>query len=122
MTCAGRRERLLAKIMPRVRICETCRPGMDTPCHEWTGPDSGKGRGGGYARMCVDGATMAVHIVIWIIHHGPIPPRKQLDHRCNNRRCVNEEHLELVTHKENQRRRAQRQLHAALESERRAAA
>lgn len=83
-------------------------------CYLWTGPDSGEGRGGGYGRMCVDGATMAVHIVMWVIRHGPIPPRKQLDHTCGDlpgnagRRCVNPDHLEMVTHLKNQRRRAAR--------------
>jgi hypothetical protein len=48
---------------------------------------------------------MAVHIVMFVLEHGPIPPRKQLDHLCRTRRCVNADHLELVTHKENQRRR-----------------
>lgn len=77
-------------------------------CYVWQGPDSGKkGRGRGYPRMCVDGATMAVHIVMWIIRHGPIPPRKQIDHVCRNKMCVNPDplHTEMVTHKENQRRR-----------------
>ncbi|WP_409999214.1 HNH endonuclease signature motif containing protein [Bradyrhizobium sp. SZCCHNG3015] len=55
--------------------------------------------------MCLDGGTMAVHIVMYVLEHGPIPPRKQLDHRCRARRCVNADHLEMVTHKENQRRR-----------------
>lgn len=100
----SRRDRLFAKIMARVIIT------IDG-CHLWTGPDSGSGRGGGYGRMCVDGATMAVHIVMWIIANGPIPPKKQLDHCCPagpNRRCCNPDHLELVTHLKNQRRRAQR--------------
>lgn len=79
---------------------------MDTPCLLWTGPTSGStGRGAGYPRMCVDGGTMAVHIVMWVIENGPVPPRKQLDHLCRNRLCVSPDHLEMVTHKENQRRR-----------------
>jgi hypothetical protein len=48
---------------------------------------------------------MATHIVMWTVEHGPIPPRKQLDHLCRNRLCANADHLELVTHKQNQRRR-----------------
>ncbi|MDQ0472781.1 hypothetical protein QO011_005811 [Labrys wisconsinensis] len=46
---------------------------------------------------------------MWIVEHGPIPPRKQLDHCCpgRRRRCINpwSEHTELVTHKRNQARR-----------------
>src|SRR6185503_20948058 len=49
-------------------------------CLVWTGPTSGhNGRGRGYPRMNVDGATMAVHIVMWVIDNGPVPPKKQLD-------------------------------------------
>lgn len=113
---SDRRERLFAKIMRRVRVHLTPLPGMATPCWEWTGPDSGTGRGGGYGRMSVDGATMAVHIVMWIIHNGPIPPRKQIDHRCAFRRCCNPDHLEMVTHKRNQRRRDARRTALVCES------
>ena len=35
---------------------------------------------------------------------GPIPAGKQLDHLCRNRMCVNPEHLEPVTAKENTKR------------------
>lgn len=82
--------------------------GLSTPCWFWTGPTSGNGRGGGYARMNLDGATVAVHKAAWINEHGMVPPRKQLDHRCHHRRCVREDHLDLVTHKQNQKRRDKR--------------
>ena len=76
-------------------------------CLIWTGPTSGEtGRGRGYPRMSLDGATVAVHIASYVIHYGPIPPRKQIDHRCRKRLCVRPDHLEMVTHLENQRRRA----------------
>jgi HNH endonuclease len=99
----SRRERIKAKIMARVQVVDGPR---DTPCYIWTGPTSGStGRGKDYGRVCIDGGTMATHIVMWVIDHGPIPPRKQLDHLCRNRLCCNEGHLELVTHKQNMRRR-----------------
>jgi len=98
-----RRERIRAKIAARSVVT----PGpLPTPCRIWTGPTSGtEGRGAGYPRMSLDGGTVAVHIVSWVVEHGPIPPRKQIDHRCRNRLCVAEDHLEMVTHRENQRRR-----------------
>lgn len=74
-------------------------------CWLWNGPCSGSGRGGSYPRMALDGQTVAVHRVVWTIIHGYIPGKKQLDHTCRNRMCVNPYHTEMVTHKENQRRR-----------------
>ena len=85
--------------------------GIPSPCHEWQGGTSGTGRGGGYARMSLDGHTVAVHIVSWVNENGLVPGKKQIDHLCNNRLCVNEKHLEMVTHKENQKRKAKRKCH-----------
>ncbi len=99
-----RRDTLLRKIVKRVTIDH------DTGCWLWQGPTSGKsGRGKGYPRMDVNGGTMAVHRVMWIIENGPLPPRKQLDHACRNRLCVRpaEDHNRMVTHKQNQRLRDQ---------------
>jgi hypothetical protein len=104
-----RREKIRAKIMARVDVTKApawMHPELG-PCHIWTGPTSGNGRGGDYGRMCLDGQTVAVHIVSWTNEHGYVPSKKQLDHLCRNRRCVNDKHLELVTHKQNQKRRDQ---------------
>lgn len=99
---ADRRERIRLKVLANI----TVEPGpMETPCHVWLRGDSGNGRGGGYPRMTLDGATVAVHRLMWTNEHGMIPPKKQIDHKCRNRLCCNPEHLEMVTHKENQRRR-----------------
>lgn len=96
----SRRERIRSKIMERVI------EDPQTGCHLWQGPTSGStGRGAGYPRMTVDGGTMAVHIVQYVLEHGPVPPRKQIDHTCRNRLCVRLSHLEMVTHKQNQKRR-----------------
>lgn len=100
-----RRATLFEKIYARCVLT----PGpLETPCLIWQGADSGKGRGGGYPRMDFEGGKLAVHIAMWVIKFGPIPSKKQLDHRCNVRRCVAPDHLELVTHLQNQRRRAAR--------------
>lgn len=98
----ARRERIRQKILARVEV------DPETGCWIWTGPTSGStGRGKGYPRMSLDGATVAVHIAMWIVEHGPIPPRKQIDHVCRRRLCVNpgRDHTELTTHRQNQKRR-----------------
>lgn len=76
------------------------------PCRLWTGGDSGKGRGGGYGRIKLDGITQAVHIVSWTNENGILPSNKHLDHLCNRRNCRADLHLEMVTPKTNQQRRA----------------
>lgn len=95
----GRRAEIFARIRERVRLCPR------SGCWIWTGPDSGTGRGGGYPRFSLGDRTVAVHRVMATHAFGYIHPKQQVDHRCRNRRCVNPEHLEVVTHRENQRRR-----------------
>lgn len=97
-----RRTSLKQKIMADVHVCGV------TGCWTWLKGTSGDGRGGGYGRIYFDGGMYAVHRAMWIIEFGPIPHKKQIDHTCNNRLCCNPEHLELVTHKQNQRRRDER--------------
>ncbi len=101
-TLTERRKTIFEKIMSRVKI------NSDSGCWEWQGPTSGTGRGGGYGRMSLDGQTVAVHIVMFCNFFGFIPGKKQIDHKCNNRICCNPDHLEMVTHLQNQKRRAQR--------------
>lgn len=41
------------------------------------------------------------HRILYTAFKGEIPERKSLDHLCRVRNCVNPNHLEVVTHKEN---------------------
>lgn len=103
----ARRDAIFEKIMSRVEI-STIHTHDGTPCWLWQGPTSGAGRGGGYGRMSLDGQTVAVHIVMFTHFFGYVPGKKQIDHKCCKRNCCNPAHLEQVTHKTNQKRRAQR--------------
>lgn len=102
-----RRESIIGKIMNRVAV------DPETDCWNWQGPTSSEGRGGGYGRMSLSGQTVAVHIVSYTHFHGYVPGKKQVDHKCRNRLCCNPNHLELVTHLQNQKRRAKAQREAA---------
>jgi hypothetical protein len=105
-----RRHKIIQKLEDRCDIVDTgfVINGKPSPCHLWTGPTSGTGRGGGYGRMCLDGQTVATHIVAYTHYFGYVPRKKQIDHLCNQRSCCNPAHLELVTHLKNQRRKVAR--------------
>lgn len=106
----NRRQTLIERIQARIKLQDLGYTvnGQPSLCHIWTGSHSGNGRGGQYGRISVNGVTSATHIIAYTHYHGYIPNKMQVDHLCNNRLCCNPEHLELVTHQENQRRRAKR--------------
>lgn len=105
-----RRTEILERISSRSSVVDTGFQidGINSPCYLWNGPTSGTGRGGGYGRMSLNGHTVAVHLVAYTHFYGYIPGNKQIDHLCNQRLCWRKEHLELVSHLTNQRRRAAR--------------
>jgi len=45
--------------------------------------------------------TVHAHRLSFLIFKGPIPKGMVLNHKCKNRKCVNPDHLEVVTIKEN---------------------
>ena len=107
---ASRRTDIIERLQSRCLIVDTgfVLDGQPSPCHLWQGPTSGTGRGGDYGRMSLNGQTVATHIVAFTHYYGYVPSKKQIDHLCNQRRCCNPAHLELVSHLTNQRRRAKR--------------
>lgn len=66
-------------------------------CWLWTG----RLNWAGYASFWFDGRTVKAHRWSYQHHVGPIPDGMQLDHLCRVRHCVNPEHLEPVTNREN---------------------
>lgn len=53
--------------------------------------------------MSLDGHTVAVHRVMYTNEHGMIPGKKEIEHTCRNRMCVNPDHLRMVTRLQNER-------------------
>ena len=93
---------------------------VESGCWEWQAPMDANG----YAK-CYDSERPAgqrvdwVHRVSYRKHKGEIPDRFEVDHMCENTRCVNPDHLEAVSKTEHVRRTFQRMgvderhLHAA---------
>lgn len=67
------------------------------PCWEWQSCKDA----GGYGRFCDKRVCKPAHVWIWELTNGPKMEGYDIDHLCRNRGCVNPEHLEHVTHREN---------------------
>lgn len=88
----------LAASHPGGKVKWLCRCVCGNEASEWIGGTNGVGYGTFHA-----GKKLRTYAHRWSYqyHVGPIPDGMHLDHLCRNPKCVNPEHLEPVTCREN---------------------
>ena len=79
------------------RFWDKTRKNQDNDCIEWTGHKSPQG----YGQFGYNGKIQKAHRVSWQIHRGEIPAGIHVLHTCDNRGCVNLDHLWLGTDQDN---------------------
>ena len=109
MTRKTDRERFWAKVNKNGPVPAN-RPELG-PCWLWLGclgkPSKGGANGYGRFYLATDSGPyrqVQAHTYAYTLLKGPIPKGLEPDHLCRNRPCVNPDHLEPVTRRENVRR------------------
>ncbi len=86
-------------------VANTEEPDAPTGCWLWTGYKDRWGYGRFNVRTPEGARKRMAHIEMYRQVVGEVPEGLQLDHLCHNEHCINPDHLEPVTPKENCARR-----------------
>ena len=85
-------------------------PEPNSGCWLWIGASNGK-----YGNFYVSGGrqnrlVVSPHRFSYVLHNGPIPEGLEVDHMCQNTYCVNPDHLQAVTRKQNRQLQSSRRI------------
>lgn len=87
-----------------IRLIEGMKVNPVTGCHEWQRSINR----GFYASIGYKGATMLVHRASYMAFKGEIPEGMLVLHSCDNRICINPDHLRIGNQTDNMRDRSER--------------
>jgi hypothetical protein len=80
---------------PEERFRKKCIQNQETDCIEWQGGLHSKKSG--YGVFHIAHQNLLAHRYAWEIAHGPIPDGMCVCHTCENKLCVNPDHMMLAT-------------------------
>jgi len=89
-----------------VRFWSKVKMGKLNECWEWQGAVASNGYGN--LKKSFSNNSINSHRISWELHKGKIPKELHVLHKCDNKLCVNPNHLYLGTNKDNMRDKAER--------------